>query len=227
MSILAEIMRLSALVMLSCVVPLGIFIGRNNIRAFRREIVRDLERLFGFARLPDGQPLIIPSFELVKYKYDPESNPNRDVGDNPHSFRYYLLPVLIYIVLTALGFRMAVYAGCSSAAELFCISGRPSKRSRRRRSSGSGRAELQLHRQLCLDDPIFGPADFQFRPCADLVLSVGRPYAPCGIHNGGDMAESDPCEPRAACAGHHRISGRLLSDALRGRVDCEISVAAA
>src|SRR5215471_7298932 len=107
MSILAEIMRLSALVMLSCVVPLGIFIGRNNIRAFRREIVRDLERLFSFARLPDGQPLIIPSFELVKYKYDPESNPNRDVGDNPHSFRYYLLPVLIYIVLTALGFRMA------------------------------------------------------------------------------------------------------------------------
>src|SRR5215472_12373434 len=107
MSILAEIMRLSALVMLSCVVPLGIFIGRNNIRAFRRQIVRDLERLFSFARLPDGQPLIIPSFELVKYKYDPESNPNRDVGDNPHSFRYYLLPVLIYIVLTALGFRMA------------------------------------------------------------------------------------------------------------------------
>ena len=107
MSILAELLRWTALVMLSCVVPLGIFVGRNNIRAFRREIVRDLERLFSFARLPDGQPLIIPSFELVKYKYDPESNPNRDVGDNPHSFRYYLLPVLIYIVLTALGFRMA------------------------------------------------------------------------------------------------------------------------
>ena len=49
---------------LSCVVPLGIFVGRNNIRAFRREFVRDLERLFSFANLPDGTQLIIPSFEL-------------------------------------------------------------------------------------------------------------------------------------------------------------------
>jgi hypothetical protein len=104
---LAEALRWTALVMLSCVVPLGIFIGRNNIRAFRREIVRDLERLFSFACLPNGAPLIIPSFELVKYKYDPESNPERDLHDNPHSFSYYLLPVAIYVVLTALGFRMA------------------------------------------------------------------------------------------------------------------------
>lgn len=102
-----EVLRWTALVMLSCVVPIGIFVGRNNIRAFRREIVRDLERLFSFARLPNGAPLIIPSFELVKYKYDPESNPNRDLRDNPHSFIYYLLPVFIYVVLSALGFRLA------------------------------------------------------------------------------------------------------------------------
>ena len=103
----AEVLRWMALVMLSCVVPLGIFVGRNNIRAFRRELVRDLERLFSFASLPNGAPLIIPSFELVKYKYDPEANPERDLRDNPHSFSYYLLPVAIYIILTALGFRMA------------------------------------------------------------------------------------------------------------------------
>jgi hypothetical protein len=89
----AEVLRWMALVMLSCVVPLGIFVGRNNIRAFRRELVRDLERLFSFASLPNGAPLIIPSFELVKYKYDPEANPERDLRDNPHSFSYYLLPV--------------------------------------------------------------------------------------------------------------------------------------
>jgi hypothetical protein len=55
----AEVLRWTALVMLSCVVPLGIFVGRNNIRAFRRELVRDLERLFSFASLPNarlGQP---------------------------------------------------------------------------------------------------------------------------------------------------------------------------
>jgi hypothetical protein len=103
----AGILRLTSLVVLSCVVPFGIFVGRNNIRAFRREVVRDLERLFSFARLPNGQPLIIPSFELVKYKYDPDANPNRDYHDNPHSFLYYLLPVSIYVVLSALGFRMA------------------------------------------------------------------------------------------------------------------------
>jgi hypothetical protein len=101
------LLRLIALFLLSCAVPIGIFIGRNNIRAFRREVVRDLERLFSFARLPDGAALIIPSFELVKYKYDPESNPNRTTQDNPHSFYYYILPVSIYVILTALGFQMA------------------------------------------------------------------------------------------------------------------------
>lgn len=101
------LLRLLALILLSCAVPIGIFVGRNNIRAFRRDIVRDLERLFAFARLPDGAALIIPSFELVKYKYDPDSNPNRVTQDNPHSFYYYLLPVSIYVILTALGFQMA------------------------------------------------------------------------------------------------------------------------
>ena len=99
--------QLTPLFLLSCAVPIGIFIGRNHIRAFRREIVQDLERLFGFARLPNGAPLIIPSFELVKYKYDPESSPNRDPKDNPHSFYYYLAPVGIYVLLTFFGFRMA------------------------------------------------------------------------------------------------------------------------
>jgi hypothetical protein len=111
----------SALIILSCVVPFGIFVGRNNIRAFRREVVRDLERLFSFARLPNGQPLIIPSFELVKYKYDPDANPNRDLRDNPHSLLYYLLPVSIYIVLTALGFRMAFMPDAAPAPSYFAF----------------------------------------------------------------------------------------------------------
>src|ERR1700752_2593445 len=100
---IADLLRWTALLLLSCVVPIGIFVGRNNIRAFRREIVRDLERLFSFARLPNGAPLIIPSFELVKYKYDPEANPDRDKGDDPHSFYYYMLPVSIFVVFTPFG----------------------------------------------------------------------------------------------------------------------------
>ncbi len=106
----SNVLHYTALFLLSCVVPVGIFVGRNHIRIFRREIVRDLERLFSFARLPNGAPLIIPSFELVKYKYDPESVPDQNAEENPYSFYYYLLPVSIYIVLVLLGFHMAFTA---------------------------------------------------------------------------------------------------------------------
>jgi hypothetical protein len=103
----SEVLAWISVILFSCIVPMGIFIGRNNIRAFRRDIVRDLERLFSFARLPDGSALIIPSFELVKYKYDPDANPNREAQDDPNRIAYYVFPVFIYILLSALGFRMA------------------------------------------------------------------------------------------------------------------------
>ena len=52
-----NLLRYIALLLLSFVVPAGIFVGRNNIRASRREIVRDLEDLFEFAKLPNGKKL--------------------------------------------------------------------------------------------------------------------------------------------------------------------------
>ena len=85
----------------SCVVPIGIFIGRNNIRVSRREIIRDLERLFSFAS-SGGKPLILPSFEMVKYKYDPEANPERATGEpEAGAFQYYIFPVLMYISISS------------------------------------------------------------------------------------------------------------------------------
>jgi hypothetical protein len=104
---LSLVLRCTALVLFSVVVPIGIFVGRHNIRASRREVVRGLERLFSFARLPNDAPLILPSFELVKYKYDPSSSRKGNIRDNPHSFYYYLLPVSIYVVLALLCFHMA------------------------------------------------------------------------------------------------------------------------
>jgi hypothetical protein len=77
-----------------------------NVRASRREIVRDLERLFQFAKF-DGRPLILPSFELVKYKYDPDSNPDRPADLDANSFRYYLFPVLIFVSITFVCFNYA------------------------------------------------------------------------------------------------------------------------
>jgi hypothetical protein len=99
--------RVIAIILFSCLVPIGIFVGRSNIRVSRREIVRDLEKLFQFARSGE-RPLILPSLELVKYKYDPEANPNRhDVDMDANAFRYYVFPVLIYVLLAVLCFRMA------------------------------------------------------------------------------------------------------------------------
>jgi hypothetical protein len=91
----------------SLLVPIGVYVGRMNVRASRREIVVDLERLFQFAKA-GGRPIILPSFELVKYKYDPDSNPERSgLTTNANSIRYYIFPVLIYVLLTFLCFEFA------------------------------------------------------------------------------------------------------------------------
>jgi uncharacterized RDD family membrane protein YckC len=96
-----------AISLFSMLVPIGIFVGRMNVRASRREIVRDLERLFQFAK-KDGRPLILPSFELVKYKYDPEANPERDAPHaDANAFRYYVFPVVMYVVISFLMFNFA------------------------------------------------------------------------------------------------------------------------
>jgi hypothetical protein len=102
-----DVQRWVSISLFSLLVPIGIFIGRMNVRASRREIVRDLERLFQFAK-HDGRPLILPSFELVKYKYDPESNPDRAALDtDANAFRYYAFPVAMFVVLTLLCFIFA------------------------------------------------------------------------------------------------------------------------
>jgi hypothetical protein len=106
-----EILLWTSISLFSLLVPIGIFIGRMNVRASRREIVRDLERLFQFAK-HDGRPLILPSFELVKYKYDPEANPDRTLPDrDANAFRYYAFPVSMFVILTLLCFHFAFAPG--------------------------------------------------------------------------------------------------------------------
>ena len=101
-----DVLRWISIALFSVLVPIGVYIGRMNVRASRREIVRDLERLFQFAEV-DGRPLILPSFELVKYKYDPASNPERKDDPDANAFRFYLFPVAIYVILTLLCFEFA------------------------------------------------------------------------------------------------------------------------
>ncbi|HMM93165.1 hypothetical protein, partial [Bradyrhizobium sp.] len=103
----SDFFREIAIALFSLLVPIGVYIGRMNVRASRREIVRDLEQLFQSTK-SGGRPIILPSFELVKYKYDPDSNPERTVGTvNANSVRYYIFPVAIYVSVTLLCFWFA------------------------------------------------------------------------------------------------------------------------
>jgi len=91
----------------SLIVPIGLYFGRMNVRANRREIVLDLERLFRFATR-ENRPLILPSFELVKYKYDPDSNPSRgESAADANAFKYYMFPVATYVLLSVIMFYYA------------------------------------------------------------------------------------------------------------------------
>jgi hypothetical protein len=99
-------LHLLMIFLFSLVVPIGIFIGRNNIRVNRRAIINDLQEMFDFAQT-SGKPIILPSLEMIKYKYDPEANPKRLLSNNSGSFLYYLFPVAIYILLSAMCFYIA------------------------------------------------------------------------------------------------------------------------
>jgi hypothetical protein len=90
--------------LLSFALPAAIYVGRNNIRARRRELIRDLEALFDFAKDAHGRKIIIPSFELVKYKYDPGANPENPQGIDPNAPLHYVVPTFLFIILSFSGF---------------------------------------------------------------------------------------------------------------------------
>src|SRR6478736_3925471 len=99
----------SSIGLLSMVIPIGIFIGRNNVRSIRWQLVDDLAKLFSFAKEQGGTPLIVPSFELIKYKYDS----NRD----PIPTSSWVVPVVIYVLISFLGF-VSAFADANVVPEL-------------------------------------------------------------------------------------------------------------
>jgi hypothetical protein len=99
-------LHLVGILLLGLLVPVAIYCGRNNLRQHRRKIVRDLQAMFNFAKVDGGRPIIIPSFELVKYKYDPESRagiPGRETEQS--RWWHYAFPVGLYVMLACLGFN--------------------------------------------------------------------------------------------------------------------------
>jgi hypothetical protein len=95
-----DILTFTGIVLLSTVVPLAIFVARNNVRTIRGQLVDDLAQLFSFAKEAGGTPLIVPSFELIKYKYDAARDPIKTSS--------WIIPVFIFIVISALGFITAL-----------------------------------------------------------------------------------------------------------------------
>lgn len=89
-----------SIALLSIALPIGVFIGRNNVRSSRGKLIEELEKLLAFGGDREGTLLTSPSFELVKYKYDPARDPIGGLS--------WILPVGIYVVLSFLGFVTAL-----------------------------------------------------------------------------------------------------------------------
>lgn len=102
-----EIIRAALVLTFSLVVPIAIFVGRLNVKAFRREVVRDLEALFKSVTNMNGQIPILPSFDLVKWKYYPEDNPVRaDEHFDAKNRVHFVLPVLLFVIVSFVFFAL-------------------------------------------------------------------------------------------------------------------------
>ena len=60
------ILRWVSIALFSILVPLGVYVGRMNVRASRREIVRDLERLFHLGQFGLGSSHDQPVSRLIR-----------------------------------------------------------------------------------------------------------------------------------------------------------------
>jgi hypothetical protein len=113
-------------IILFCVlIPCAVLIGRHNIKRYRQRLLEDLESTYeraaateiGRRGSDDGKVValdkdavtrssirLVPSFEVARYKYDLTEASERHRKGVVYDLAIYAVPLLIYVVLTTLGF---------------------------------------------------------------------------------------------------------------------------
>lgn len=91
-----------ASILLSVVLPLGIFLGIYNIRQERTAEIRHLGSLFGFGGSHNA-PSIVPSYDIIHSRY----NTKLSFGVFARASIQYLFPVVLFTTLCYIGFGAA------------------------------------------------------------------------------------------------------------------------
>ena len=178
----------SSIGLLSMVIPIGIFIGRNNVRSIRWQLVDDLAKLFSFAKEQGGTPLIVPSFELIKYKYNLNRDPIPDIelGGSRLHLCAFVLPGIYH------GFRRSQRdRGVEGGGAAQCL-----PRGREDRPEGGRtrrRADLCLPRRLSVDGPVSHSPGRELRPETAVVRAISHPYPVWQLRDRGGMACRGAC----------------------------------
>ena len=91
-------------IVLGGALPVGIYIGRKNIRAIRSALLLELVKVFELSGNKS-----IPSMEVMKYKYHVDEHGGVSLTDHGGGvFGYYIVPVLLYVCLTVCCFTISL-----------------------------------------------------------------------------------------------------------------------
>jgi hypothetical protein len=110
MSMTDVIMRDVVIGLLCLLLPVGILLGRSNVKHFRQKLFRGLEESYRSAGGEVDKLSLVPSFEIARYKYGvwSQDRPAHKLnGSGVHEALLYVLPCVIFSAVSMFGFRTA------------------------------------------------------------------------------------------------------------------------
>jgi hypothetical protein len=106
-----SVMRSVAIGLLCLLLPVGILLGRSNVKRYRQKLFRGLEESYRAAGGDVTKLSLVPSFEIARYKYGvwSEDHPshNRIHASGIRDTLLYIIPCIIFSGVSLFGFRMA------------------------------------------------------------------------------------------------------------------------